>query len=206
MAPCGDVGAALAEPSAVCCWELSGSPFTLALFHAAGWRLRRGAGRGSSSVKGFLVHPELLRGALLALLALWVWCGSVAAPLRSGFLEENLQQGHAEELGLALGWQWHSLQPWQTLFLPAPSSGTFEPEAPLLAVFVQVETMVTFNISSGCACAFHQPSVLHRERASPVPLSPGLRAGITLRSPLELSLPKAGEDGFGKPCGSVWEG
>lgn len=93
---------------------------------------------------------------------------------------------------------------------PALSSAVFELEAPLLAVFVQVETMVTFNISSGRACAFHQVSVEtcsagHRECASPVALSPGLRVGITLRSPLKLSLPKAGEDGFANLSGSVWK-
>lgn len=67
-------------------------------------------------------------------------------------MEEDLpvQQGFAEVLGLALGWQWHTLQPWPGP-VPAPSSGAFECEAPLLTVFVQVETMVTFNISSGRA-------------------------------------------------------
>lgn len=69
--------------------------------------------------------------------------------------------------------------------VPAPSPGVFEGEASLLAVFVQVEAMVTFNIRSGRACGFH-PGVRgnlqccragHRERASPLPLSPGLRVG-----------------------------
>lgn len=69
--------------------------------------------------------------------------------------------------------------------VPAPSPGVFECEAPLLAVFVQVETMVTFNISSGRAYGFHRGlsgnlrccRAGHRECASPVPLSPGLRVG-----------------------------
>lgn len=85
MIPCGDVGAALAQPSAVAAGRLSGSPFTLAVFHAAGCRLRRGACRGGRSFKGFLVNPGLLLGAFLALLAMWVCYCSVTAPGRSGF-------------------------------------------------------------------------------------------------------------------------
>lgn len=78
--------------------------------------------------------------------------------------------------------------------VPAPSPGVFEGEASLLAVFVQVEAMVTFNIRSGRACGFH-PGVRgnlqccragHRERASPLPLSPGLRVGEQGWDPSEI--------------------
>lgn len=68
--------------------------------------------------------------------------------------------------------------------VPALSPGVFEGEASLLTMFVQVEAMVTFNISSGRACGFHQGvrgnqccRAGHRERASPLPPSPGLRVG-----------------------------
>lgn len=83
VAPCGDVGAALAHPGAAAAGRLSGSPFALAGFHAAGWRLWRGACRGGRSFKGFLVKPALLCGALPALLPVWVCYCTVAAPLRA---------------------------------------------------------------------------------------------------------------------------
>lgn len=92
------------------------------------------------SFKGFLVNPDLLCRAFLALLAVWVCYCSLTALVRSGFggkaaCAGGLCQGAGAGTGVAVAQFAAKAGP-----VPALSPGVFEHEAPLLAVFVQVES------------------------------------------------------------------